>query len=104
VLQWIESHLGTGYEWPGNVRELEQCVRNVLIRSEYRPAASGTSDDNWLTHARDGKLTAEELVERYCVAIYERTGSYLETARRLGLDRRTVKSRIDASRNRSRKR
>ena len=34
---WIDAHLGPGYRWPGNVRELEQCVRNVMIRGEYRP-------------------------------------------------------------------
>jgi transcriptional regulator with AAA-type ATPase domain len=100
VLLWIESHLGAGYEWPGNVRELEQCVRNVLIRSEYRPARPRGAEDDWLADARDGRLTAEELLERYCGAVYERTGSYLETARRLGLDRRTVKSRVEACRRR----
>ena len=33
---WIEGNLGGDYPWPGNVRELEQCVRNILIRNEYR--------------------------------------------------------------------
>jgi hypothetical protein len=33
---------------------------------------------------------------RYCTLVYAQTGSYLETARRLQLDRRTVKSKIDA--------
>ncbi len=35
--RWIEQYLGRDYRWPGNVRELEQCVRNVMIRGEYRP-------------------------------------------------------------------
>ena len=35
--RWIADHLGPEYPWPGNVRELEQCVRNVLVRGEYRP-------------------------------------------------------------------
>jgi hypothetical protein len=39
VLAWIDKNLGRGYPWPGNIRELEQCVTNVLIRKEYRPAA-----------------------------------------------------------------
>ena len=38
VEQAIGRHLGSDYAWPGNVRELEQCVRNVLVRKEYRPA------------------------------------------------------------------
>jgi hypothetical protein len=34
---WIGRHLGATYAWPGNVRELEQCLRNVMVRGEYRP-------------------------------------------------------------------
>ena len=35
--QWIETNLRADYAWPGNYRELEQCVKNVLIRRDYRP-------------------------------------------------------------------
>jgi transcriptional regulator with GAF, ATPase, and Fis domain len=52
--RWIDAHLGEGYRWPGNVRELEQCVRNVMIRGEYRPpqrrarrAGSGSPTSSW---------------------------------------------------------
>ena len=41
VIAWITNHLGLDYDWPGNVRELEQCVRNVIIRKEYRPTLVG---------------------------------------------------------------
>ena len=41
VEAWIAGHLGLDYPWPGNVRELAQCVSNVLIRGEYRPAGAG---------------------------------------------------------------
>ena len=41
VLPWIAENLGTEYAWPGNYRELEQCVKNVLIRRNYRPRARG---------------------------------------------------------------
>ena len=34
-------------------------------------------------------------MRRYCTLVYARSGSYEEAARRLGLDRRTVKARID---------
>src|SRR4030095_10393718 len=37
VETWIVQHLSRDYEWAGNIRELEQCVRNVLVRKEYRP-------------------------------------------------------------------
>jgi len=36
-------------------------------------------------------------LRRYVTVVYSRTGSYEETARRLGLDRRTVKAKVDAA-------
>ena len=44
---------------------------------------------------RRGSLSAEELLRRYCTQVYARTGSYEAAARRLGLDRRTVKAKVD---------
>ena len=40
-------------------------------------------------------MTADELLRRYCTIVYVQTGNYVETARRLAVDRRTVKSKID---------
>jgi transcriptional regulator with AAA-type ATPase domain len=98
VLAWIEQNLGPGYAWPGNYRELEQCVKNVLIRRNYRPARTGSSEDpveQFATDAKMGRLTAAELLARYTTIVYHRTSSYEETARQLGLDRRTVKAKVD---------
>ena len=98
VLDCIARDLGPDYAWPGNVRELEQCVRNVLVRKRYAPPiASRTPDATGAVAAawRDGGLTAKELLRRYCTRVYATTGSYQETARRLDLDRRTVKRSID---------
>jgi transcriptional regulator of acetoin/glycerol metabolism len=95
VLGWVERELGTSYDWPGNVRELEQCVRNVLVRKRYRPArriAAPALLDQALLESR---LSADELLDRYCAAVYRQTHSYVETGRRLGLDRRTVKERVE---------
>jgi transcriptional regulator with AAA-type ATPase domain len=98
VLSWIASHLGKDYAWPGNFRELEQCVRNVLIRHEYHPPAPATTDGEDFAQAlTEGRLTAEQLLRRYCKLVYAQTHSYEETARRLGLDRRTVKSKVVAT-------
>ena len=97
--RWITQHLGPGYPWPGNVRELEQCLRNVLVRGEYRPARGPAPElalDDLLAPIRSGTLTADELVRRYIALVYRETGSYMETARRLGLDRRTVRAKLDA--------
>ena len=103
VYEWIGSHLGEDYAWPGNFRELEQCVRNVLIRKEYHPAtAAGSSPAQRLADdIEGGKMTADELLRRYCSLVYSQTRNYEETARRLGLDRRTVKSKVQAESERA---
>jgi len=95
--RWIDAQLGDGYRWPGNVRELEQCVRNVMIRGEYRPphAASTSGRQRIADEVLSGALSADELLRRYCTLVYAQTRSYQETGRRLGLDRRTVKDKMD---------
>jgi transcriptional regulator with AAA-type ATPase domain len=97
VNEWIARDLGPEYAWPGNFRELEQCVKNVLIRRNYRPSRQAPEDpvEEFALEARAGRLTADELLSRYVTIVYSRVASYEETARRLGLDRRTVKARID---------
>jgi transcriptional regulator with AAA-type ATPase domain len=95
VLAWVEQELGVDYAWPGNVRELEQCVRNVLVRRRYRPARRKPMKSALDQALLDEKLDAEALLDRYCALIYRETGSYVETGRRLGLDRRTVKERAE---------
>jgi len=97
VETWIERNLGADYAWPGNFRELEQCVRNIMVRGTYRPASSKADDaaDELLECVRAGSVSAEELLRQYCTRVYAQTGSYEETARRIGIDRRTVKSRVD---------
>ena len=40
-------------------------------------------------------MTAAELVRYYCTLAYAKTGSYVAAADMLGLNRRTVKQRID---------
>ena len=74
-----------------------QCVRSFLIRREYTPARPPPAGarDQLATDVRLGALTADELLRRYCTLVYAQTRNYQETARRLELDRRTVKSRID---------
>jgi transcriptional regulator with AAA-type ATPase domain len=97
VMPWIEENLGTDYPWPGNYRELEQCIKNVLIRRNYRPSRAAAEDplEEFSREARAGLLSVDELVSRYVTMVYGQTGSYEETARRLGLDRRTVKAKVD---------
>jgi transcriptional regulator with AAA-type ATPase domain len=99
VTTWIDRNLPPDYPWPGNFRELEQCVRSVLIRRTYEPRrAPCVSDDpaaDLASAVRDGAIGAEDLLRRYCTLVYARTGSYEQAARRLGLDRRTVRAKVD---------
>jgi len=98
VVRWIEENLEPGYAWPGNYRELEQCVRNVLIRRDYRPsraAAVSNPMEQFAADLQSGRLTADQALSRYVTIVYKQTGSYEETARRLEMDRRTVKSKVD---------
>ncbi len=95
VVDWITQHLGLEFSWPGNMRELEQCVRNVVVRGEYHPLKSERPADQANADVLALKLSATEMLGWYCQRVYDETGSYLATAERLGLDRRTVKLRVD---------
>lgn len=95
VVAWIRRHLGMGYPWPGNFRELEQCVRNIVVHGHYEPLPEGNGDGgrggDWLEAARAGQLSMDGLLHHYCRAVVERAGSLEGAARRLGVDRRTVR-------------
>ena len=98
VLGFIKHGLPPDYTWPGNIRELDQCVRNVLLRRNYQPPSRESLPDRpaWLTRAEAGDLSAEELLNAYCRHVHVQQGGYEPAARVLGLDRRTVKSRVTA--------
>ncbi len=98
VEAWILANLGADYDWPGNIRELEQCVRNVLIRRDYRPLARPSLDprEQLARDAAAGRLTADELLNRYVTLVVGQSESIEDAARKLQLDRRTVKKRADA--------
>jgi hypothetical protein len=74
-------------------------VRNLVIRGTYEPQgpASGDARAEFLATIAAGALPADALLRRYCTWVYAQTGSYSETARRLGLDPRTARDRIDAA-------
>ncbi len=96
VEDWMRGRLPVDYHWPGNYRELEQCVRNVIIRGSYQPLSqSATEPEGWTARLGKGDLTVDELVSHYAAQVYRETGSYEETATRLGIDRRTVKAKVE---------
>lgn len=102
----IVRDLGPEHPFPGNVRELEQCVRRVLLtgtcKAQGSVALAQESEplpEMLLQLLASTRVEAEELVRRYCAALYARTESYVEVARITGLDRRTVKKHVDGTRH-----
>jgi DNA-binding NtrC family response regulator len=97
VIAGLARDLPPGYPWPGNVRELEQAVRRILLTGRYAPGRDDAADgeeDRLAAALRAGSLEAGELVGRYCALLHARHRSYLEVARRTGLDRRTVRKHV----------
>lgn len=96
VMEVIERRLGKGYAWPGNVRELAQCIRRVMLKRDYEGQAVCRAEDGsaLLRAFDDGTLSADEVLNAYCRKVYKRLGTYEDTARVTGLDRRTVKRRV----------
>ena len=101
VLRFVSSRLPPDYAWPGNVRELEQCVRSVLVQGAYEPPRAGAAVPAEAGAAGvsplilRGEASADDLLRDYATRVYARAGSYEAAARVLGLDRRTVKAKID---------
>jgi transcriptional regulator with PAS, ATPase and Fis domain len=99
VLETLAASLPRDYAWPGNVRELEQAVRRILLTGRYAgdAADAAPSDADLLArHLAAGKLTADELLGRYCAQLYRQLGSYAEVAKRVGLDPRTTRKYVQA--------
>ncbi|MEN6624880.1 MAG: sigma 54-interacting transcriptional regulator [Candidatus Sumerlaeia bacterium] len=97
---WIRRNLPPDYAWSGNFRELEQCVRNLMIRRQYRPPVAEAAPAEpprraFANETAAGKLNLAELLSHYCSLVYAECGSYQETARRLGVDHRTVKQHLN---------
>lgn len=94
--EWIEKNLPADYRWPGNYRELEQCARNIIIRRSYRPLRqqADTHANTFFDDFRAGRLNSSQVLSYYAALVYRQTGSYEQAARRLKLDRRTVKAKV----------
>ena len=98
VIRAIEVSPGPAYNWPGNFRELEQCVRSVMLRGDYRPRAEATNPDARHRIADNivaGRFTADDLLRNYCTLLYATSRNYSTVAEKLGLDRRTVRAKVD---------
>jgi len=98
------------YDWPGNVRELENAMERavILLRGEYiseeelplsiqrydRQENTGEDQKDLVRFAKEG-VTLEE-VERLVIlqALDEMDGNKSETARKLGITRRTLQLKL----------
>ncbi len=95
VLAAITDGVGLDHTWPGNFRELEQCCRSVLVGGSYTPPATPRDDAAALAdELRKATLSADEVTTRYCRLAVARHGTPTAAARVIGLDRRTVQSRL----------
>ena len=99
VLEALEEGLPRDYPWPGNVRELEQAVRRILLTGRYAADLQPPPDEAETLDAQlaEGRLSADELLARYCALLYRRLGSYAAVAERTGLDPRTSRKYILAA-------
>jgi DNA-binding NtrC family response regulator len=103
IVDWIERDLGRGYAWPGNFRELGQCVRKFIIRGRYSlapsvrdPSAGPGPVEELLRQVRDVTTNVDGLLGRYYALAYHRCDENLAAAaRRLGVDRRVVREKLD---------
>lgn len=100
ILKIMKQSLPADYHWPGNVRELEQSVRRILLKQGYEGDYGRKDSDGasvLLSEIENGTLKANELMSYYCKVMYEKLGSYEAVARKIELDRRTVKKYIVGS-------
>ena len=99
VIRWIERRVGSSYAWPGHLAELARCVRARLNDTGFAPTPTSSTNAQLpaplLTGLYEGAMDADTLLSRYCTWVYALTGSYIATAGRLGMDRRTVRRRVD---------
>ena len=100
------------YDWPGNVRELENAVERavILMPGEHitekqlplavvQQHAGEDAGDDLPQSATDGTRTLEEMEREAIVATLAATdGNKSETARRLGISRKTLHNKLKAYR------
>lgn len=96
IATFIKINQPPDYPWPGNIRELEQCVRGILLNTQYQwqHIDAKMSGDAMSHGIETGSLTAQELLSHYCKKLYKKLGTYEAVSQQTRLDRRTVKKYI----------
>ena len=91
----------SAYSWPGNVRELEHTIERILIledcdiiEPEHLPAFISQRQGEFQVFS-DESFNLEELEKRYIQFVLRQTkGRRQETARILGINRKTLAAKI----------
>ena len=94
VMERLTDSLPAEYAWSGNVRELEQAIRQILLRDNYLASSPSSNKASWVQEVAAGALDARQLLSAYARMLYDQEGTYEEVARRMQVDRRTVKKYI----------
>ncbi len=91
----IRTLVAEEYSWPGNVREFEQCIRSLLVSSEFHPLVKVETKvsefDSLFRRMETGEASLDEVLQRYCLRVLEQTGTYQKAGEQLGVDWRTIK-------------
>ena len=92
------------YSWKGNVRELQNVVARAAILCEEERVGEGLlalgsgKNDVFVEGALHSEMTEEDLVKWYAQEVFKRCkGNKKETARILGINFRTLVSRLHSA-------
>jgi len=99
--EWLHSRAAQTYAWPGNVRELQNTLRDLMLGLEpsftaTEPVVGKPRDRRIPMAIQSLKAPLETVVNWYTKAVVARNkGNLSRAARVLGVDRSTVKRRLE---------
>jgi transcriptional regulator of acetoin/glycerol metabolism len=97
--RWLKQAAHMTYDWPGNVRELQNAIRNLLLGldagiDENAPPTTVSSTVGIPLQIARHVATLSEVEDWYIHAVLAaEDGNFAAAARKLGLDRSTVRRR-----------
>ena len=101
VVEWLHSPAARSYPWPGNVRELQNALRNILLGLDPGlievQRRTRVGDVRLPTMVRDATASMQDASDWYLRYVLDHCeGNFTRAARILGIDRSTVRRRINA--------